>query len=86
MPIARTQVKAGLDPQRFTIRTAPAFLKKTKPWSDYDRVKQDLRDAAVLGCCSAKIEAEQALGYELAHPPCPQAQSLIQRSIPGFYP
>jgi bifunctional non-homologous end joining protein LigD len=28
-------VKAGLDPQRYTIRTAPALLEKTTAWADY---------------------------------------------------
>ena len=35
MPLDWRQVKAGLDPKKFTIRTAPALLKKTKPWRDY---------------------------------------------------
>lgn len=46
MPLDWTQVKAGLDPLRFTIRTVPGLLKKTKPWSDYGGTKQDLRKAA----------------------------------------
>ncbi|MDB5454985.1 MAG: ligase, partial [Caulobacter sp.] len=32
MPLTWTQVKAGLDPHRFTIRTAPALLAKTTAW------------------------------------------------------
>ena len=35
MPINWSQVRAGLEPQRFTMRTAPAMLKKSKPWQDY---------------------------------------------------
>ena len=35
MPLTWSQVKAGLDPQRYTIRTAPALLKKTTAWADY---------------------------------------------------
>jgi bifunctional non-homologous end joining protein LigD len=35
MPIAWTQVKSGLDPKRYTIRTAPALLKKSDAWADY---------------------------------------------------
>ena len=35
MPLPRSQVRAALDPQRFTMPTAPALLAKTKPWQDY---------------------------------------------------
>ena len=45
MPLDWSQVKAGLDPRRFTIRTAPALLKKTKPWRDYDKAAVPLRKA-----------------------------------------
>jgi bifunctional non-homologous end joining protein LigD len=34
-PLTWSQVKAGLDPNRYTVRTAPALLKKTKAWEDY---------------------------------------------------
>ncbi len=45
MPLEWGQVKAGLDPKKFTLRTAPALLKKTKPWSDYDKSARPLRAA-----------------------------------------
>ena len=35
MPLTWTQVKADLDPKRFTIRTAPALLAKSTAWKDY---------------------------------------------------
>jgi bifunctional non-homologous end joining protein LigD len=35
MPLAWTQVKADLDPKRFTIRTVPALLAKSNAWKDY---------------------------------------------------
>jgi len=35
MPLHWSQVRAGLDPQRFTIATVPALLAKSKPWHDY---------------------------------------------------
>ena len=35
MPLHWSQVRAGLDPQRFTMITAPALLVKSKPWADY---------------------------------------------------
>ena len=45
MPIEWSQVKAGLDPKRFNLRTAPALLKKSKPWRGYDKAAVPLRKA-----------------------------------------
>jgi bifunctional non-homologous end joining protein LigD len=45
MPIEWTQVKAGLDPMRYTVRTAPALLKRNKPWKDYAKSAKPLRAA-----------------------------------------
>jgi bifunctional non-homologous end joining protein LigD len=45
MPLEWSQVKAGLDPRRFTLRTAPALLKKAKPWRGYDKAAVPLRKA-----------------------------------------
>jgi bifunctional non-homologous end joining protein LigD len=45
MPLTWAQVREGLDPKRFTIRTAPALLAKTQPWQDYARGARALRSA-----------------------------------------
>ena len=45
MPLNWNQIKAGLDPQRFTMRTAPALLRKSKPWQDYCEGERDLKSA-----------------------------------------
>lgn len=45
MPIEWTQVKAGLDPMKYTVRTAPALLKRSKPWKDYAKSARPLRAA-----------------------------------------
>jgi bifunctional non-homologous end joining protein LigD len=45
MPIDWPQVKKGLDPRKFTLRTAPALLKKTEPWTDYAASAKPLRPA-----------------------------------------
>jgi bifunctional non-homologous end joining protein LigD len=45
MPIDWRLVKAGLDPLDYTVRTAPALLKKSKPWRDYDTAARPLRAA-----------------------------------------
>jgi bifunctional non-homologous end joining protein LigD len=45
MPLEWSQVKAGLDPRRFTLRTTPALLKKARPWRGYDKSAVPLRQA-----------------------------------------
>jgi bifunctional non-homologous end joining protein LigD len=35
MPLTWAQVRGDLDPTRYTLRTVPALLKKTKAWADY---------------------------------------------------
>jgi bifunctional non-homologous end joining protein LigD len=45
MPLQWTQVRTGLDPARFTVRTAAALLARGKPWQDYARAAQSLRTA-----------------------------------------
>jgi bifunctional non-homologous end joining protein LigD len=35
MPVPWTQVKAGLDPRRYTLHSVPALLKKPTGWEDY---------------------------------------------------
>ncbi len=45
MPVTWAQVRAGLDPQRFTMRTAPALLAKGKPWEDYGDGERSLESA-----------------------------------------
>jgi bifunctional non-homologous end joining protein LigD len=45
MPLNWSQVKAGLDPTKFTLRTAPNLLKKNKPWATYAKSATSLRAA-----------------------------------------
>jgi bifunctional non-homologous end joining protein LigD len=45
MPVGWPQVKAGLDPKRFTVRTAPDLFRKSSAWKDYDAAADSLRDA-----------------------------------------
>ncbi len=45
MPLNWSQVRAGLDVSRFTIRTAFALLKKNDPWRDYDAAAGSLAAA-----------------------------------------
>jgi bifunctional non-homologous end joining protein LigD len=45
MPLEWSQVKAGLDPGKYTMRTAPALLKRGKPWRTYAKSARSLRAA-----------------------------------------
>jgi bifunctional non-homologous end joining protein LigD len=38
-------VKPGLNPKGWTLRTAPALLKKTKAWEGYCDAERPLSDA-----------------------------------------
>ena len=35
MPVHWSQVRAGLNPKRFTIKTVPSLLAKSRPWLNY---------------------------------------------------
>jgi len=35
MPLIWAQARAGLDPKRYTVRTAPALIAKSKAWQEY---------------------------------------------------
>jgi bifunctional non-homologous end joining protein LigD len=45
MPLGWAQVKGDLDPKRFTIRSAPALLAKTKAWQGYDEASSSIKAA-----------------------------------------
>ncbi len=45
MPLLWPQVRAGLDPRRFTVRTARDALAKSRPWSDYEKAARPLAAA-----------------------------------------
>jgi bifunctional non-homologous end joining protein LigD len=45
MPLTWSQVKAGLDPARYTVRTLPGLLARSKAWDGYDDAAGSLADA-----------------------------------------
>jgi bifunctional non-homologous end joining protein LigD len=45
MPVEWREVKKGLDPKSFTVRTAPQMLSKLKPWKHYADGARPLTDA-----------------------------------------
>ena len=42
MPLTWSQVKSGLDPKRFTVRTAPALIARSAAWKGYDAGRRNL--------------------------------------------
>lgn len=45
MPLTWQQVRKGLDPKRYTVRTASALLKKSSAWEDYGESVRPLQEA-----------------------------------------
>jgi bifunctional non-homologous end joining protein LigD len=42
MPLSWSQVRRGLDPARYTLRTAPSLIAGSAAWRDYHRLEQPL--------------------------------------------
>jgi bifunctional non-homologous end joining protein LigD len=45
MPLTWTQVRGDLDPKKYTVRTVPALLAKTKAWDGYDDAAASIKAA-----------------------------------------
>jgi bifunctional non-homologous end joining protein LigD len=45
MPLKWGQVKPGLDPKKYTVRTAPALVRRLTAWADYCDGERPLADA-----------------------------------------
>lgn len=45
MPLEWREVRRGLDPARFTVRTARALLEKSKAWAGYPEAGKSLAAA-----------------------------------------
>ena len=45
MPLTWAQVRGDLDPKRYTVRTVPALLGKTKAWEGYDEAASSIKAA-----------------------------------------
>jgi bifunctional non-homologous end joining protein LigD len=45
MPLTWAQVRGDLDPKRYTVRTVPALLGKTKAWEGYDNAASSIKAA-----------------------------------------
>ncbi|MEP7031419.1 MAG: non-homologous end-joining DNA ligase, partial [Pseudolabrys sp.] len=45
MPLTWPQLKSGLDPKRYTVRTVPTLLAKTRAWDGYDDAASSIKAA-----------------------------------------
>ena len=45
MPLTWSQVKAGLEPLKYTVRTAPGLLERSTAWADYGEAERPLAAA-----------------------------------------
>jgi bifunctional non-homologous end joining protein LigD len=45
MPLTWAQLKSGLDPRRYMLRTVPALLAKTKAWDGYEEAASPIKAA-----------------------------------------
>jgi bifunctional non-homologous end joining protein LigD len=45
MPLTWAQVRGDLDPRRYTVRSVPALLAKTKAWEGYDKAAVSIKPA-----------------------------------------
>jgi len=45
MPLTWAQLRGDLDPKRYTVRTVPALLAKTKAWEGYDKAAVSIKPA-----------------------------------------
>jgi bifunctional non-homologous end joining protein LigD len=53
MPLTWAQVRGDLDPTRYTVRTVPALLAKTKAWQGYDDAASSIKTA--IGKLAGKL-------------------------------
>jgi bifunctional non-homologous end joining protein LigD len=45
MPVTWAQVKSDLDPKRYTMRTVPSLLARSKAWEGYDDAAVSIKAA-----------------------------------------
>jgi bifunctional non-homologous end joining protein LigD len=45
MPLTWAQVRGDLDPKRYTVRTVPSLLARSKAWEGYDDAASSIKGA-----------------------------------------
>jgi bifunctional non-homologous end joining protein LigD len=64
MPVHWSQVRSGLDPLKYTIRTAPGLLSKNKPWEDYDDGARSLVSAIQKITNTSQVSLDESVAEE----------------------
>ena len=69
MPLTWPQVRGDLDPKKYTVRTVPALLAKTKAWDGYDDAAASIKAAMKklgfpVGCHATR---RRGIQYAAAH-------------------
>jgi bifunctional non-homologous end joining protein LigD len=82
MPLNWKEVKRALNPLRYTLRTAPALLERSRSWSDYHAAARSLR-AAVKRISSRTVPADSARVGKRSAPPTPRARSRSSARTPA---
>jgi bifunctional non-homologous end joining protein LigD len=74
MPLTWQQVRRGLTPQRYTLRTAPGLLERGLAWQDYAEGARSLRAAiekftsgSAAGAARARAAAPRRRGRAAVH-------------------
>ena len=67
MPLSWTQVRGDLDPKKYTVRTVPALLAKTKAWQGYDdaaaSIKAAMKKLAAKVIATVRLSRQRRAGH-----------------------
>jgi bifunctional non-homologous end joining protein LigD len=88
MPITWEQARPGLDPSRFTLRTAPGLIARSKAWYGYEDAARPVVRAIELlagGQKNRKVTGRQASGEGPARTgaPATKAETVRRAELPG---
>jgi bifunctional non-homologous end joining protein LigD len=64
MPVHWAQVRSGLDPARYTLRTTPGLLAKNKPWVDYHEGARSLVSAIRKMTNTSQVSLDEGAAEE----------------------
>jgi bifunctional non-homologous end joining protein LigD len=82
MPLNWKEVRRDLNPLRYTLRTAPALLERSRSWSDYHAAARSLR-AAVTRISTRTVAADSARVGKRSAPPTRRARSRSSARTPA---
>jgi DNA ligase D-like protein (predicted ligase)/DNA ligase D-like protein (predicted polymerase)/DNA ligase D-like protein (predicted 3'-phosphoesterase) len=85
MPITWEQVRAGLDPSRFTVLTVPGLLERSKAWQGYDQAARPIVRAVELLSKGGKA-GKAAVGAKVAKNAEPAKSTRSSKTAPTAKP